>query len=109
LIRNIQDCWDDFRSKVTEELDHDAWTTSIQRQGGPKKGIPWFDNSIRPEKCELIVVTIQDEEILRVDLEEYPPIPERMVRHLGDKVIDNRPDGLVDLGEAMEIMTLPPN
>jgi hypothetical protein len=109
LIWNIKECWDDFRSKVSGELEHDAWSARIKSPDGRKKGIPWFDNSIKPRKGELIEVMILDEEITHVDLDVSAPVPDRILVHPKNNILDGRPAELGFLSEAMENMTLPPN
>jgi hypothetical protein len=53
LIWNTKECWDDFRRKVSGELEHDAWTAIIKSPDGPKEGKPWFDNSTKPGRSPI--------------------------------------------------------
>jgi hypothetical protein len=35
LIWDIKHCWDDFRSKITGDLEHDTWRAKIKGPGKP--------------------------------------------------------------------------
>jgi hypothetical protein len=94
LIWKMEDCWNDFRTKVNEELGHDAWSAKIKRKTG--KGIKWFDNSIKPSKEDTIVVKVLDEEVSQIDVGPPAPIPERMVTHPKHIEPDRCPEELMD-------------
>jgi hypothetical protein len=57
LIWNVQDCWDDLRSKINGELGHENWTAVVY---GPRHqdGEDWADNSFRPDKMDEVRITI---------------------------------------------------
>jgi hypothetical protein len=101
LIWDIKHCWDDFRSKVKGELEHDAWRAKIKAPGKPDAGIWWFDNSIKPDKDDVVEVHIFDELITHQDEEVDAPIPARMQAHPKDKELDGCPTELKPLDEAM--------
>jgi hypothetical protein len=109
LIWNVQDCWDDFRSKVVGDLGHDAWSARISGPDRKKKGEDWVDNTIRPNKNETVVVKAMDEEVSRVDLDPPAPIPERMAAHPKYITLDPGPRELVSLDEALAVAPPPPN
>jgi hypothetical protein len=100
LIWDIKHCWEDFRSKITGELEHDAWRAKIKGPG--KSDDLWlFDNSIKPDKNDVVEVYIMDEQITHQDEEMNAPIPERMQAHPKNKELDGCPAELKPLDEAM--------
>jgi hypothetical protein len=52
---------------------------------------------------------VEGEEEALEEPEDFPPPPPRMVRYEGEKVIDQRPDGLGLLDEALEHVSIPVN
>jgi hypothetical protein len=98
---NIKECWDDFRSKIKGELEHDSWRAKIKGPGKPEAGLWWFDNTIKPDKEDLIEVHIFEELITHRDEDVDAPIPERMQIHPKDKELDGCPRELKSLEEAM--------
>jgi hypothetical protein len=109
LPKDKGECWENFRSKISRKVGHDAWSARIFGSGRKQEGKKWAGQNIKPEEGETVIVQIRDEEVSGIDIDPPPPIPERMIKFPKDIPLENRPIGLVPLDEILTVAPRPPN
>jgi hypothetical protein len=101
IAKSKEDCWEDFRTKTTQEVGHDNWKARIFTPGGKEKGKKWVASNEKPKENDTVMVQIANEKVSRIDLDPPAPIPERMVAHPKETPIEERPIELVTLEEVL--------
>jgi hypothetical protein len=76
IAKSKEDCWEDFRTKTTQEVGHDNWRARIFTPGSKEKGRKWVGTNEKPKENDTVVVQVGDEQVSRIDLDPPAPIPE---------------------------------
>jgi hypothetical protein len=109
IVKKKEDCWEDFRSKVSHEVG-DMWFARIFGPGHKDKGEKWTGVNIKPNENDTVAVSIPHEPVVRHDLDDLPaPIFARIVPRDKEDPIELRPIELKDLKEVLPYAPPPPD
>jgi hypothetical protein len=110
ILKAKEDCWDDFRTKITQDVGHDMWLARIFGPERKDKGKKWCSSGLKPNENETVAVQLPGEPISKIDIDAVPaPIFERMVARPKEDAIEDRPIELKDLADVLRFAPPPPN
>jgi hypothetical protein len=109
IVKKKEDCWEDFRSKVSREVG-DMWFARIFGPGHKDNGKKWKGVDIKPNENDTVAVSLPHEPVVRHDLDDLPaPIFARIVPRDKEDPIELRPIELKDLKDVLPYAPPPPD